>query len=197
MNSRTAAWITLIAIALVAGACASKPRVYTQTDPTADFSSYRTYGFYPDPATDDADYESLVTNFLKVAVAQQMDRRGYRYDPKDPDLLVNFFVNTKEKVRSRSVPSMGMGMSGYYGYRDPFYDPWPGYAYETRIDQYTEGTLSVDVADARARKLIWEGSTVGRINDEVMRNMEREIDAGVAEVFAEFPVADPTASASR
>ncbi len=156
----------LLTLAMLLGACASQPNTYSQTDPTADFSRYRTYAFYDQPATDNAQYESLVTNFLKVSVAQQLDARGMNYDPENPDVVVNFFLNTKEKVRSRSVPTM----SGYYGWRDPFYDPWPGYAYETRIDQYTEGTLNIDVADVAQRKLVWEGAIVGRITDEFVRN---------------------------
>ena len=173
----------LLAAALISG-CASTPKVFSQQDPTADFAAFRTYGFYDNPSTNDASYESLMTSFLKVSVAQQMDIRGLTYDPDNPDIMVNFFLNTQEKVRSRQVPSMG----GYYGYRDPFYDGWGGYAYETRIDQYTEGTLNIDVADVSKQKLIWEGAVVGRITDEVIRNLEREIDLAVVEIFKQFPI---------
>ncbi|MEM8768552.1 MAG: DUF4136 domain-containing protein, partial [Pseudomonadota bacterium] len=176
---------TLLLIgAMVLGACASQPNTYSQTDPTADFSRYKTYAFYDQPATDSAQYESLVTNFLKVSVAQQLDARGMNYDPENPDVVVNFFLNTKDKVRSRSVPTM----SGYYGWRDPFYDPWPGYAYETRIEQYTEGTLNIDVADVEQRKLVWEGAVVGRITEEFVRNLEAGLDAAVQAIFQEYPV---------
>ncbi len=165
-------------------ACASTPNTFSQVDPSADFTQYRTYGFYDNPATNNAEYESLVTSFLKVSVAQQLDARGMSYDPADPDIVVNFYLNTKEKVRSRSVPTM----SGYYGYRDPFFDPWPGYAYETRIDQYTEGTLNIDVADVAQKKLVWEGSVVGRITDEFVRNLEQGLDEAVAAIFENYPV---------
>lgn len=175
----------MLAVAGFLAACASTPNTFSQADPTVDFSQYKTYGFYDRPATNDAEYESLVTAFLKVSVAQQMDARGMTYHPDNPDLVVNFFLNTQEKVQSRSVPTM----SGYYGWRDPFYDPWPGYHYETRIDQYTEGTLNIDVADAKAQKLVWEGSIVGRITDEFVRNLESGLDQAVAAIFANYPVA--------
>ena len=174
----------LLALSMLLGACASTPNTFSQADPTTDFSQYRTYGFYDNPATNNAEYESLVTNFLKVSVAQQLEARGMSYDPEAPDIVVNFFLNTKEKVRSRSVPTM----SGYYGYRDPFYDPWPGYSYETRIDQYTEGTLNIDVADVAERKLVWEGSVVGRITDEFVRNLEQSLDEAVAAIFENYPI---------
>jgi hypothetical protein len=170
--------------ALVLAGCASTPNTFSQADPGTDFASFKTYAFYDNPATNDADYESLVTNFLKVSVAQQLDARGMTYDPENPDVVVNFFLNTKEKVRSRSVPTM----SGYYGYRDPFYDPWPGYAYETRIDQYTEGTLNIDIADVSKRKLVWEGSVVGTITDDFVRNLEQGLDEAVAAIFENYPI---------
>ena len=176
--------IWALSLAALLAACASKPNTFSQADPTTDFGAYQTYGFYDNPATNNAEYESLVTNFLKVSVAQQLDARGMTYDPADPDVVVNFFLNTKEKVRSRSVPTM----SGYYGYRDPFFDPWPGYAYETRIDQYTEGTLNIDIADVARKKLVWEGSVVGRVTDEFVRNLERGLDEAVAAIFADYPV---------
>jgi hypothetical protein len=184
--SMTMKWMSaLCALGFLALAgCASTPNTFSQSDPTADFASYQTYAFYDEPATDNAQYESLVTNFLKVSVAQQLDARGMTYDPADPDVVVNFFLNTKEKVRSRQVPTM----SGYYGWRDPFYDPWPGYAYETRIDQYTEGTLNIDVADVAQKKLVWEGSVVGRITDDFVRNLERGLDEAVAAIFENYPV---------
>ncbi len=179
-----AACLGLLLSAALMTACSSTPTTYSQADPAADFSRYRTFGFYDQPATDNANYESLVTNFLKVSVAQQLDARGLTYDPENPDLVVNFFLNTKEKVRSRSVPSM----SSYYGWRDPFYNPWPGYHYETRIEQYTEGTLNIDVADAKTAKLVWEGAAVGRITEDFVRNMERGLDEAVEAIFKDFPI---------
>jgi len=182
IRMRMVGLLTVIASAFLG--CASTPNVFSQADPTTDFSTYRTYGFDKNLATNDTQYESLITSFLKVAVAQQLDGRGLTYEPENPDLIVNFYLNTKEKVQSHSVPTM----SGYYGWRDPFFDPWPGYTYETRITQYTEGTLNIDIADVVRHKLVWEGATVGRITDEIVRNLERSVDQAVADIFSQFPI---------
>ena len=79
--------------------------------------------------------------------------------------------------------------SVYYGYRSRYYyDPWVGYgAYQTEIDQYTEGTLTIDVVDAKAKKLVWEGSATGRITEKAVREMERSIDSAVKAIMADFP----------
>ena len=170
---------------LVVSGCASTPNTIANADPDTDFSQFKTFGFFGQLATDKPGYESMESNFLKVAVAQQLVARGLNYS-ENPDVLVNFYIHSEEKVRSRSVPTAG----GYYGYRDPFgYDPFMGYpAYETRIDQYTMGTLNIDVVDARQKKLVWEGMVSGRITDNDIKNLEKTIDEAVAAIMANFPI---------
>ena len=179
---------TLIAItALSIVGCASAPNTFVNADPATDFSQYKTFGYFSTLSTDNEQYQSMVSNFLKVAVAQELDQRGLSHDPENPQLLVNFYINTKDKIQSRTVPTAG----GYYGYRDPFYDPWGGYGgyggYETRVSQYTEGTLNIDVVDAATKKLVWEGTIVGRLTDKDLKNLEKTVDEAVAAVMAGFP----------
>ena len=193
MKRITALKITFFSllILLIVG-CASTPNTYSSTAPGADFSNTKTYGFFDQISTDKAGYQSLETNFLKVAVAQELDLRGLRYEPENPDVEMNFYIHTEEKVRSRSVPSMTA--DGYYGYRGGFYDDFGyggGMAYETRIDQYTEGTLTVDMIDPVNRKLLWEGTVAGRLTKKDVQNMEATVDQAVKDVFLNFPISAP------
>lgn len=183
--SNVSVWMrtAMLAAALSLVGCASTPRTYSNIDRSADFARYSTFGFFDKLSTDKEQYESMESNFLKVAVSQEMDRRGFRY-ADDPDLLINFYVNTEEKISSRSGPTIG----AYYGYRRSRYDAWGGYGYETRVDQFTEGTLNIDVVDAKTGKLVWEGIVVGRVTEKVLRNLEPVIDEAVREVFKLFPV---------
>ncbi|MDJ0916992.1 MAG: DUF4136 domain-containing protein [Woeseiaceae bacterium] len=176
--------MAMVATILVTSGCASAPNTVTRSAPGADFSQYSTFGYFESLATDGSGYESILSNFLKVATAQQLDRRGYSYSDS-PDLLINFYVHTKEKIRTRTVPSM----SAYYAYRDPFYyNPWVGYgAYETQIDQYTVGTLNVDVVDAKSKKLVWEGVVSGRVTDSAIQNLEKSVDDAIAAIMKDFP----------
>lgn len=187
--------VTPMMVLMLFAACATKPNTFTNADPGADFSQYKTYGYFENLSTDKAQYKSLVSNFLMVAVAQEFDKRGLIYDPENPQLRVNFYINTEEKIKSRSVPTAG---GGFYGYRDPFYDPWMGYGgygggYETRIDQYTEGTLSIDVVDATSKKLVWEGAVFGKLTKKDIQNLEKTVDEAVAAAMQGFPIQAPSA----
>jgi hypothetical protein len=179
--------LPLFAAAIVYG-CASTPNTLYNAAPDVDFSRYTTFGFLDNLTTDEQNYESLESSYLKVAMSQELSRHGMTYS-SSPDLLVNFYIHTKEKVRSRSVPTM----DAYYGYRDPYYGMWGGYdtfvRYETRIDQYTEGTLNIDIIDAATNKLVWEGAISGRVTDKLIRELEQTIDDAVKDIMVNFPQA--------
>ena len=178
--------VLLLTLASIVFVACSTPTV-SDADPTADFSSYETYAFLSDVADDKAPYETLERSHLKTAVGREMNARGYRQDSSNPDLLVNFMVETQEKLQSRTVPTGGYGI-GY----DPFYDvytPGWGMSHTTRIDQFTEGTLEIDLIDVADRKMIWQGRTKGRLTESDMRNYKSTLDEAVSEIFEQFPVA--------
>ncbi len=173
----------MLALGIATG-CATAPNVVWNSAPGVDFDRYATFGFFSPLATDHQGYESLVSNFLKVAMTQEMYLRGLSYSDS-PDLLVNFYINTQDRLKTRSVSTA----APYYTYRRGYgYNPYRGYpAYETRIEQYTEGSLHIDVVDTRTQQLVWEGVASGRVRDSAVRNLEQTIDDAVATIMQGFP----------
>ncbi|WP_116811200.1 DUF4136 domain-containing protein [Steroidobacter cummioxidans] len=169
----------MIAVALLA-ACASKPTIRSNTDPAADFSKYQTYGFFDEVTGRAPAYDSFATRYIKAAIDREMQLRGFKKSD-NPQLLVNIHVQTKEKVQVTEMPTGG----GYYGYRYGMYG-W-GAGVSTTVDNYTEGTLNVDVVDNATSRLVWEGIAVGRINDKARNNPEPAINEVVRQVFERFP----------
>jgi len=181
--------VILTLLGLFLAACATGPRLYSTQNPQADFSSYSTYGYVSQLGTDELGAPaSLLTQFLRAAVDREMQARDYRYVDQGGDLLVNFYVETQEKIRSRtSMPSSGTYPGrGYYGYRGGYYGTWGGYS-ETEITQYTEGTLNIDLVDARREELLWEGVAVGQITEEARRDVQAAVDAIVPQIFEQNP----------
>ena len=172
-------YVWMIAVALLA-ACASKPTIRSNTDPAVDFSKYQTYGFFDEVTGHAPAYESFATRYIKSAIDYEMQQRGFR-KTGNPQLLVNINVQTKDKVQVAETPTGG----GYYGYRYGMYG-W-GAGVSTSVDNYTEGTLNVDVVDSATSRLIWEGIAVGRIHDKARANPQPAIDEVVRQVFERFP----------
>jgi hypothetical protein len=182
------AWL----ICLLLTACAMDPRIHSLYDPGADFARFSTYNFAPEAKAGDEQYTSLLTKNLKYSISQEMESRGYSLS-NNPDLLVNFKVKTREKIDMHATPVMRSSpfyspypYPYYYAYSFGFYDPWPYYAYETRVVQYTEGTLNIDLIEAAAKQLVWEGAAIGRVRED-RENMPEYVREVVASIFERYP----------
>ncbi len=169
------------------GGCASG-NLRSDYDQTADFSQYRTYNFFESAGPGSDRYQSLFSQYMVRAIDIEMQKRGYQKTEDDPDLLVNFNANLQEKTQVTTTPARTYGR-GYYSYRRGFYDPWAtyGYATETNVRQYTEGTFNIDLVDPRARRLVWEAVGVGRVSQSTLENLEERVMEGVPRFFEQYP----------
>ncbi len=142
--------------ALLLAACSSGPNIKADYDPSVDFSQYQTFNFYNPMGIENPNYSSIIGQMFRDAITREMEKRGYTLSD-DPDLMMNVsaILEDKTKVTTYNDPMYG----GYYGYRRGYYDPWYGYGYgtSTHVSQYTEGTVNIDMVDARAKRMVWEG----------------------------------------
>ena len=178
----TSRCMLILVVVLAIQACASTPHATANYDKGADFSTYRTFGFFDPLGTDVSGYESLVTQALKSSAQREMASRGYAYAETGADLLINFNARLAEKTDVDQVP---VAAPLYMGYRRGLYGGWAGY--QTMVDQYTEGTLNIDIVDAKKRQLVWEGTAVGRVTNKQRQDREAAIDGVVIEIFSKYP----------
>lgn len=176
--------VSVIAMAILAGCATTKgPPTRIDYDRKADFSVYRTFGFPKETGTDRGGYSTLVTSYFKSSVTTLLEQRGYKYSADHPDLLVNFYMNTRERTETRSSPMVGYG---YHGYRYGLYNAWPLYD-EDRTVTYKVGTINLDIVDAEKKQLIWEGVSEGRLTEEKMNNPKATVNAVVTELLRQYP----------
>ncbi|NIW23862.1 MAG: DUF4136 domain-containing protein [Gammaproteobacteria bacterium] len=189
MNATIVKFVLIAATTTVLAACAVAPRVYSSQKPNLDFTSYATYGYVAELGTDEPGQpQSLLTQYLIAAVDREMQAAGYRYVEEGGDLLVNFYVETRERREARHGgpgPTSYVG-TGYYVYRHGLYVAWRTYA-DVEVEMYTEGTLNIDLADAHQRELVWEGIAIGRVTEAVLRDVQGAIDDVVPRMFELFP----------
>ena len=189
-NKKFAIWVTtgLITLAvLVLGACSSNPTEINY-DSSIDFSQYKTYAFMADLATNQAAYQSLESTYLKESVGRELEKDGLQRVQSNPDLLINFSIETQEKIKSRSVPTGGYGI-GYDPYYDVYGSGW-GTGHTNQIDQYTEGKLVIDAIDVSSKKVVWQGATKGRLTSKAMKNSKATLDTAVQEIFTQSRAAE-------
>lgn len=179
--------ILMLALSVLAAGCATTraPQTRIDYDKTVDFSVYRTYGFPKETGTDRGGYSTLVTSYFKSAISTAMEARGYKYAEERPDLLVNFFMNTRERTELMSEPRFSTGL-GYYDYRYGLYHPWPRYDQNHSVT-YQIGTINVDIVDAEKKQLVWEGVSEGRVTEESMANPKVTVNAVVTDLMRQYP----------
>ncbi len=176
--------LCLLTVALMMTGCASSPRIVANADPGTDFLQFRTFGFMQPLGTDSASGRTLTSQHLISAVTTELERRGLRRTDDNPDLLVNFFISTREVLTSS--PSSASSMH----WRRGRYGTWSGYSMSMgtpTVTQQTQGTLAVDLVDARQRQLVWEGAASQRVTDSSRRNLEETLNSAIRDLFVELP----------
>lgn len=172
-----AALVTLVA------ACASTgPRVATNVDPAVDFSTFKTYNLMRPLGTDRPNgVRTPLSNMLDDAISLELEKRGLQRS-KSPDLLVNFFVNTEQRMDVRQTPTAG----SFHGHRRNRYSTWG--SYRTTVRQYTQGTLVIDLVDPKRNALVWEGAAEGRLRRSDREMTQERVDEVVGAIAAKLPL---------
>ncbi len=185
--------VTSVALAaLLITGCASGPTIRSDYDRSANFASYRTFGFPKQTGTDRGGYATLVTSHFKEAIKREMTVRGYTYVESEPDILVNFYSDVRDKTKVYSTPTymggLGYGYGYPYGYpRYGWYSAWPYYYDGVDVVTYTAGTLKVDVVDPKLNQTIWEASIEDRLTDKAQDNPQATIARLITAMFAKYP----------
>ncbi|WP_053980014.1 DUF4136 domain-containing protein [Marinagarivorans algicola] len=179
--------VLLVGACILVG-CATGPRIHAVYEQGINFNDYKTYAFVDELAPKgEQGYRTLTNKYLHNAIRKELNSRGLT-EAQNADLLINFNVSTKEKVTSTTSPTP---LSGYYNFRGG-YSYGMGYGTETRVSQYTEGTLNIDVVDAAQKQLIWEGVAIGKLKEPKENQLRNDIFSVVQQIFIQYPVAGPT-----
>ena len=170
---RTAVCTVLFLFAL---GTALAQQVKTDFDHQANFSQYKTYSWQEiKPAN------SLWDARIKNAVDAQLAAKGWTQVASGGDVAV---VAIKTTQTQRSLQTFYDGFGGGWGWRR-FGGGGFGEATTTEQD-YKEGTLVIDLYDAKTKQLIWRGSAEDMVSNKAEKN-EKNLEKGVAKMFKKFP----------
>lgn len=165
--------------ALVFASCSSV-RVATDYDTKADFNQYKTFAFYK-TGIDKAPISDLDKKRIMRAIEAELVAKGMTKSA-DPDVLVSIFTKNRERVDvNDSNFAWGMG----YGWG---WNPWMwGGAARLNVSQYTEGTLFLDIIDAKKKELVWQGIGTGALRMRNAEKKEARIREFVREILEKYP----------
>lgn len=165
-----------ILILFILGSCSSV-KVNYDYDKKADFSQYKTYAFHK-TGIDKVEISDLDKKRILHAIEAELGKKGMTKS-ENPDILVNIFTKEREQVDVNQF-SVGWGYGWGYGW-NPYL--WGGRNYVTTS---TEGTLFIDLIDAKKKELIWQGEGTGDLTKD-REKKDENINEFVTKILAQYP----------
>ena len=170
------------AVFLLAG-CSSGLKVETDASPSANFAGYKTYaiGKLPEQAKAADKMSPISRERAEGEIASALAAKGLQKvdDPTQADIVVFTYATTKERM---DINTYGGGYT-YAGGR------WGGYygaPTTTSVNYYNEGTLVVDMADPKAKQLVWRGIASGTVEDQA--DAAKKVPEAVKQIMAKCPL---------
>lgn len=189
------------AAALTLAACAPAVQVRTAISPEASLSGLRTFRVQATPkpriTTEQSNNDPMLVNSisnraLRADLRQGFEKLGYIANDSTPDFCVAYYASTNQVLDLTSWD---------YGYplRPRWWRGWGpryGAAYAPMITQYTQGTVIVDVFDAKTKDLLWRGQGKAAVSGNQQQYLE-ELQQTVTAILAKFPAAPGSVSLSQ
>ena len=148
----------------------------TDYDHNANFGTYKTYSWEKVQTRD-----PLLVDRIESAVNTALAAKGWTLVSSGGDVSIVAMEITQNQ---QTLNTFYDGFGG--GWR------WRGFGgggfgeATTTTDTYQVGTLVVDLFDAKAKNLIWRGSSSDTLSNNPNKNT-KNLDKGVEKMFAHFP----------
>ncbi len=171
---------SLLAIAGVALVACARISAGADFAPGLDLQPYRTFdwgGGDTLPAGDPRlDNNPFFDARVRAAVERELAAKGISRTSSSPDLLIHYHASVRQRmdvIRSDEVRGYTFG----------------GVNTSEKVLAYDEGTLILDVAEAKAKRILWRGwvqtDVDGLMSDQ--REMEKRIGVSVKKMLSNFP----------
>lgn len=183
--------ILVTALVIVVASCAStyEAKVGFDRNTKIDTLNYKTFAWLTSgkimaPAED-------INPVMKLRVDEEIEQafiaKGYKLvsDAESADFAISYTVGNRDKIKVSNYPST---YSASFGWGRGYYSGLFGtnMRTETRMRQYIEGKLAIDVYDVKAHQPAWHGWATKRITSDDKEAPSSMIKGVVNQVVAQF-----------
>ena len=171
---------TALALVLVAIAGCGGPKLTIDPDyePSTDFSKYKSWAWLPGMKVSDKDIDNLTEQRIRSAIEAELPRHGLAKAGENPDIHAAFHISLRQKVEaSRATVSLGYGWG-------------PAHVGVSKNPTRTinEGTLVLDLVDAKTKTLIWRSTANGSVDpNSTPEERSARINEVVGHMLADYP----------
>lgn len=155
----------------------STVRVATDYDKEVNFDQYNSFAFFK-PGIDKAEISDLDKKRILRAIDSELMDKGMTKS-ESPDLLVSIFTKERERIDVYNN-NFGYGWGWYPWYYGSYYGG-------SSVSRTSEGTLFIDLIDAKTNNLVWQGMGSADLVTQNMEKKEARIREIVQEILAKYP----------
>jgi hypothetical protein len=189
--------------------------LYTDKDQSTDFKAFKTFAWLPNNNKENTPYHNqIIDDNTKNFFTHEFFVRGLTLNVDSPDVMLEMVITAKEKQKTEQVantPPQNQYNNPYanpyrnpynynpYSYQatspqNPYYNPYPNQynynnpptTYTTRIVNYTESTITLNVIDRKSQKLVWTTTVEADLYDPV--EMRNNLHPAVHKILNGYPV---------
>jgi len=160
---------------LVLNSCSSV-RVNVDYDKKVNFENYKTYAFLKS-AVDKVEISDLDKKRILHSIEDAIVTKGFTKS-ETPDILVSIFTKENQRVDVYQNSSFGWGTG--WGY-----SPYMGLGFNSTYIT-PEGTLYIDLIDAKTKELVWQGEGNGYLTKN-SQEKDARIKEFVDKILSQYP----------
>ena len=175
-NMKTIKCLPILLIFVISSCCSV--RVNSDYDKNVAFAGYKTYAFYK-TGIDKVEISDLDKKRILRSIDETMTAKGF-VKSETPDLWINISTKAEKNVDVNQFYG-GFGYGWGFGW-----NPFWGWGGNTSTYTSTEGTLTIDLIDAKKKELIWQGVGAGDLTQDTHKKDENIKDF-VTKILAQYP----------
>jgi hypothetical protein len=139
-------------------------------DTNLDFSQFKTYAWEKGTPAKNSLWDQRITD----GVDKQMVEKGFQKVSlsEHPDLVVLYHAALGEQTE---LNTLGMGWGARWGGRGT-----------TTVDKIPTGQVTIDIGDAKTKKLAWMGTAKDTLSNNPQKD-EKNLNKALAKMFKNFP----------
>ena len=180
--------LPFVLVVISLAACSSGLAVRSDQDPNADFSRYRTWGFFNELGIEGGNNSPVFGEHFRAAITREMNARGYRQS-ENPDLYVNVTLRADDKVKMKSYTAPYTSGAYYHRPGSRYYGSSMavGVGSVSRATEVTEASIFIDLVDNSSDRLVWQGVAVAEATDSAAKRLRDAVHTAVDRVFRLYP----------
>ena len=153
-------------------------KVRVDYDHGYDFSKFKSYAWKRHPAMeqDPELRESVGAELVRMAVNEGLMAKGF--EPTESEFADFYVTGFGTRVRGSEITG---AIGGWYNTSPYYMQSWG----TVMVRNYVEGTLVIDIVDAKTKKLAWRAYCQGAVRN--MSKRHKVINKAIQKAFKKFP----------